>query len=57
LLIDADEDTILDYMGKLHKEVQFQKTQAKRIIEYQHLFEVIFNFQSFLILEMQGNEF
>jgi len=47
LLTAADEDTILDYMGKLHKEVQTQKAQAKRIIEYQHLFEVISFFKSF----------
>ena len=31
---------ILEYMGKLHKDVQAQKAQAVRIVEYQHLFEV-----------------
>ena len=34
------EDVILEYMGKLHKDVQAQKAQAARIVEYQHLFEV-----------------
>lgn len=33
---------ILEYMEKLHKDVLAQKAQAKRIVEYQHLFEVIF---------------
>lgn len=38
--LDAEEDVILEYMGKLHKDVQAQKAQAVRIVEYQHLFEV-----------------